>query len=1723
MRPMSLLPSLRKFDRSSSHTRSDFASRESFVLESLENRLLLSVTVEGIPTWDPQGPAPAENGQVSAAPDDQVVGAVEALAAHPTNPDILYAGGVTGGVWKTTNATSATPTWTPLTDQHTTLAISDLAFSPLDATNNTLFAATGGFSNGGFNGPAQGILRTTDGGATWEQFGQTTFNNDRIRSIVPTSIGTSLADQVVLVAAIDGNGGVYRSTDGGETFTLVSGTSGVGDLLDNDADGMTDEAGEVNLPLGQASYLVADPGNANRFYTAIVGQGVFRSDNGGLNWVEVNNGLAAADLAAISIELSVSPAAGNAIFAGFIDATGTLTNVYRSADQGGTWTAIGAAPAITPGGQGFTDFSMVADAADPNVVYVGGDRQAADPFVGNLFRGDAAANTWTDISDVGTTFGSAPHADSRDMVFDANGNLIEADDGGVFVLANPAGPFSLWTNLNSNLQVGEFYSITYDHVRDVIVGGTQDTGSLVQTGFLSDTWDSVNLGDGGTSGVGYSGGASVQYTMGNNFATFERRFSFLPGLGIQLGLNGLDSTDAGVTGFVVFPYQVNPFDWTRLVIGGNSLYESTDFGDNLTNITPTGVNGVSAIAYGGNQGGVANPDVIYAGVGGNLYLRTTSGGAFTQLTNYTGNAPVDIVMDPDDWGRVYVSDGTSVYYTSDATDLTATWTIINAAGLSALTNSLSALEVFSPTTTPGDEVLLVGGTSGVFRTRNPGAGATALWSEFGTQLPNSPVTDLQYDATDDVLVASAWGRGVWLVENASDFLPVAGVVIVDGDTDFPGQDDLITLIRDPNVPSLLNVFLNNPFNPELTVPIAAVEQIIVNGLAGNDTLIVDSTNGLINVVSGIRYDGGTGFDELQLLQTDGPTHVSDTYTVGPTIGAGTSTIVGAGSDGTQMVFFENVSPVIDLVPALTFTVDATATNNAISYTAGSVAGRGLITIDEHELIEFSNKTSLTINAGAGQDTISLNNPETPTGLLDIEIDGGDPSSGDTLTVTGVDVAVSVNTFTRTITGATGAGGAVDVTYVAGTIENLELLAGIEDLTVTTTAAADTVTVTPGSSTGANSGTVQSSGAVPQIVFVNSGDFTAHLGTGNDALIVNASAVAETIAVSGATVAIAGRRPVIYSGVETLSVNGNAGSDVFNVMPSGSTAMFIDGGDPVGAIPGDVLNLAAGGGLLTFNAGPETDEGSLVAGFNEAVSFDHIESLGITGGGPVVINGTDGPDEITIIARDATTHAGADGVQDFTVALNSGPELLFIDVGSLTVNAEGGSDQITLQTPAPNGAVWDVDMNLNGGPPATGTSDRVIVQTPGIVTASYTPTAFDAGTFDLASLSSLATLTGIELLSYDGQGDDDSLTVVATGGDDTIVHSPGSNDQSGSFQVNSLLGLSYQSLGSGASLMADGAGGTDTLIYNGTGANDAFTIGTAGQVNLNTRAVLNTSGVEVLTLEGLGGDDTFTLVPAISASLYPTINLNGGAAASATGDRVNLIATAGSDDIVISGQAVSLGGVTVNSSGVENISLDALAGDDLITYNGVSGVTENIIVSSSAIAGGGQLSAPGVTLVNFSSVERIDVNGNLPTPTETDTLTFGGTNAADTFQINLAADGTDADPILRLENSLGATLLTLRNYTNFDTLKVLGLDGEDTFNVATDASGPSRDLFVDGGLPFGKKKSTDKLNVTYIMPRPHIIHSAATQDPDAGLVDLFYDPEQFLVQYDNVEKVTIAKA
>ncbi len=172
----------------------------------------------------------------------------------------------------------------------------------------------------------------------------------------------------------------------------------------------------------------------------------------------------------------------------------------------------------------------------------------------------------------------------------------------------------------------------------------------------------------------------------------------------------------------------------------------------------------------------------------------------------------------------------------------------------------------------------------------------------------------------------------------------------------------------------------------------------INGGLGNNVLTVDSSSGLVAIPEGIQFDGGSGFNSVTLTQTEGDTQTSDTYRVGPNVGQGSDVIVGP--SGTQTIYFQHLAPFFDNVPATTQNVYATPAANAINYTAGSSTSNGLITIDEQESYEFSNKVHLIINALAGSDEINLNNPNTPTALMDITVNGDDPTASDTLIVNG---------------------------------------------------------------------------------------------------------------------------------------------------------------------------------------------------------------------------------------------------------------------------------------------------------------------------------------------------------------------------------------------------------------------------------------------------------------------------------------------------------------------------------------------------------------------------------------------------------------------------------------------------------------------------------------------------------------------------------------------------
>ncbi len=219
-------------------------------------------------------------GSADNPPNGTVTGAIEAIAVDPTNANTLYVGAVDGGIWKTTNAGAA---WTPLTDQKASLSIASLSLDPTDATHRTLIAGTGNTSNGGFasistfstpgnfGGVQNGLLYSTDGGATFARLGATTFAGQSVVDVAArgnTILAATFEPRVATAGGAVFTGGLYRSTDGGATF--VQGATG--------------------LPTGPITSLVGDPSNANTFYAAVTASsganlnqtGIYRSTDGGL-------------------------------------------------------------------------------------------------------------------------------------------------------------------------------------------------------------------------------------------------------------------------------------------------------------------------------------------------------------------------------------------------------------------------------------------------------------------------------------------------------------------------------------------------------------------------------------------------------------------------------------------------------------------------------------------------------------------------------------------------------------------------------------------------------------------------------------------------------------------------------------------------------------------------------------------------------------------------------------------------------------------------------------------------------------------------------------------------------------------------------------------------------------------------------------------------------------------------------------------------------------------------------------------------------------------------------------------------------------------------------------------------------------------------------------------------------------------------------------------------
>jgi hypothetical protein len=670
-------------------------------------------------TWTQQGPAPILGGQENVFPpsaNNPAAGAIEAVAPVPGNANIIYVATVNGGIWKTTNALASTPTWTPLTDFQPSLSMGAIA---LDAGNvNTVVAGTGRWGSFGNDGNTQGLIYVSrNAGASFTQTTASPFGDQKIG-------GIAIRGNTILVTTPD-PAGMARSTDGGATWTQVSG---------------------AGLPAGGIFDLAEDGGNASRFYATVDGVGIFRSTDTGATWVNVsqNNASVASAMQGANAfaRVSVSRNDGRLFVAVMDNSTGIVNFVAWSQNQGASWTVINP-PNVSGNAIPFGMFAMAADPVNSSFVYVA--------VVGDWVRGDVGTQQWQTIAGSGTPNFTTPHADSRDIAFDANLDMILSEDGGIFKRPRPREATGDWFSLAGNLGNTEVHSVAYDGNSRAVLGGLQDNGSVFQitTGQLPGL--NVTGGDGGdvdvdtTSTAGFSWRyASSQFLLGFRRREYDANNNFITEIFPALQTPGGGSLSSGL---FVTPIAVNNVNGLRLVIADNdTVWESLDQGEHVTPVG--GAPGAQDLFY----GQASNANVIWAVSNGTAWLRLAAGNPLVQTSGQPPDGVIRLAVNPSNINDTYLMSPATVFHT---TNTGASWTNITG-NLQSLNPGFLRTMVFVRGSTRN--LIVVGASNGVFATTTAQLGT---WQAVGTNLPHAPVMDTQFNAARNQLAIGTLGRGIW--------------------------------------------------------------------------------------------------------------------------------------------------------------------------------------------------------------------------------------------------------------------------------------------------------------------------------------------------------------------------------------------------------------------------------------------------------------------------------------------------------------------------------------------------------------------------------------------------------------------------------------------------------------------------------------------------------------------------------------------------------------------------------------------------------------------------------------------------------------------------------------------------------------------------------------------------------------------------------------------------
>lgn len=685
-------------------------------------------------------------------------GRIADFAVNPENTKEYYVGVASGNVWKTENNGT---TWKPIFDNYGSYSIGVVKLDPNNA--NVVWVGTGENNHQRALGYGDGVYKSLDGGKSFKNMGLK--ESRQIGGIVIDPRNSN----VVFVAAEGsawgpgGERGLYKSTDGGETWNKVL---------------------EISENTG-VNNVVIDPCNPDIMYATSeqrrrtsftkIGGGpesaVYKSTDGGENWRKVTKGLPGVDLGGMGI--AVSPVNSNYVYL-IMEAADDKGGFFRSTDKGESWNKMSD---YHSSGQYYNE--IVCDPVNVDKVY---STETVSRFTID------GGKTWTTISTNGR------HVDDHAIWIDPKDteHYMIGGDGGIYETWDAGATF----DFKENLPVTQFYRVVVDNTEPFyyVYGGTQDNNSMggpsmttSRSGVINDEWFVTTGGDGFWSAV-ETDNPDIVYSESQygNVVRYDKKSG-----------ERIDIRPTERKGELTYkwnwntPLFVSPHKPTRLYMAANKVFRSEDRGDTWEVISDdltaqvdrnsfpvmgkywpadAVAKDVSTSQWGTIVALNESPlkaGLLYAGTDDGVISVTEDGGKnWSQVKSFPGVPEYtyvsDIQADQFDENVVYATFDNLKRddfkpYVFKSSDKGKTWVSISG----NLPENGSVHTVIQDYKRP--ELLFAGTEFGIFFTIDNGAN----WVQLKSGLPTIPVMDIVMQQRESDLVIATFGRGFYILDDYS--------------------------------------------------------------------------------------------------------------------------------------------------------------------------------------------------------------------------------------------------------------------------------------------------------------------------------------------------------------------------------------------------------------------------------------------------------------------------------------------------------------------------------------------------------------------------------------------------------------------------------------------------------------------------------------------------------------------------------------------------------------------------------------------------------------------------------------------------------------------------------------------------------------------------------------------------------------------------------------------